>query len=160
MPGTIPQRHAGLFTLPLCHSATLSLLLVSLPGCLERRIRIVTDPPGALVTLNDAQIGRSPAETDFTFFGRYDVRVAKEGYKTLNTTRKAVAPWYEYPFIDLLAVALPSNIETRLNWAFTLEPVEPEGPEAAAALLERARRLRAELGVDAAKSRPGAADGQ
>jgi hypothetical protein len=130
----------------VARAAALVVALFALPGCLERRIRVVTDPPGAMVTLNDAQIGRSPAETDFTFFGRYDVRVAKEGYETLATTKKAVAPWYEYPFIDLLVIALPFNVETKLTWNFTLRPLEP-GPDPAG-LLERARTLRSELGLE------------
>src|SRR5262249_32481453 len=74
--------------------ATFPVGLVFLPGCLERRIRVITDPPGATVWLNDTEIGRSPTDTSFTFFGAYDVRVAKPGYETLNTTKKAVAPWY------------------------------------------------------------------
>ena len=31
-------------------------------GCVQRKLTVRTDPPGALVFLNDQEIGRSPAE--------------------------------------------------------------------------------------------------
>ena len=128
-------------------AATLGLAAVmALPGCLQRRIRVVTDPPGATVWLNDVEIGRSPAETGFTFFGEYDVRAAKDGYQTQNTTRKAVPPWYEYPFIDLIVVALPWKVETEIEWTVTLEPLA-EGRDDAG-LLERADEMRRQFGLD------------
>jgi hypothetical protein len=128
--------------------AVLVVLCAGLSGCLQRRIRVVTNPPGATVWLNDTEIGQGPTETAFTFFGGYDVRIAKEGYHTLTTTRDAVAPWYEYPGIDLIVVALPWTVETRLDWEFTLEPVIPGDPGARDALLERASAMRRELGAD------------
>jgi hypothetical protein len=108
---------------------------------------VTTDPAGAAIWLNDTEIGRSPTDTSFTFFGTYDIRVAKDGYETLNTTRTAVAPWYEYPFLDLFAIAAPWTIETRIDWHFTLEPLKPEvGTPDEANLLNRANELRRHLG--------------
>lgn len=139
-PFTLPPRHFA--TLPLC-------LFLFLPGCLQRRIQVTTDPAGASVWLNDTELGRSPTDTSFTFFGTYDVRIAKEGYETLTTTREAVAPWYEYPFIDLLVIALPWTVETKLDWHFTLEPRKTEiNTPDEANLLKRANELRHELGAD------------
>lgn len=128
---------------------SLLLCLLLLPGCLQRRIQVTTDPAGATVWLNDTEIGRSPTDTSFTFFGTYDVRVAMEGYETLNTTKEAVAPWYEYPFIDLFVVILPFDVETKLKWHFTLEPQKTEinTPEEKN-LLQRAGELRHQLGPD------------
>ena len=40
--------------------------LIGLTGCVERRIWIDTDPPGALVWLNDAQLGRTPVAPPIT----------------------------------------------------------------------------------------------
>ncbi len=48
-------------------------------GCVERTITITSDPPYALVWLNDEEIGRTPVTVPFTFYGKYDVRLIHEG---------------------------------------------------------------------------------
>ncbi|MFB3120043.1 MAG: PEGA domain-containing protein [Stenotrophomonas maltophilia] len=40
---------------------------------------ITSEPPGALVWLNDREIGRTPVDVDFEFYGRYDVRLHLPG---------------------------------------------------------------------------------
>lgn len=116
-------------------------------GCVQRTISITSEPEGALVWVNDIEVGRTPVEVDFTFYGNYDVRVRLEGYEPLVTSRKARAPWYEYPGVDLVAEMLPMTIRSDIHWHFELEPVaERVDPEAAEReLLERARELRGEL---------------
>lgn len=122
------------------------LLVIPLTGCLERTITIDSDPPGALVHLNDQEIGRTPVTTEFRYFGVYDVRVSREGYEPITTKREAVAPWYEYPGIDLFAIAAPWRITTEIDWSFDLEPVPlpgtPEAMESESVLFERARSMR------------------
>lgn len=97
-------------------------LLTLLTGCVERRIRITTEPSGARVWLNDVELGASPVETAFTFYGDYDVRVELDGYERLSTMRKAKAPVHEWPGVDLVAAALPTRIENEIHWHFDLEP--------------------------------------
>ncbi len=119
-----------------------------LGGCLQRTITITSEPPGALVWLNDMEVGRTPLETDFTFFGTYDVRLHLDGYEPIATGREAPAPFYEYPGPDLVAEALPITIPTRIHWHFWLAPVAERAPDTAAAeraVLERARQLRGQL---------------
>ena len=98
------------------------MLLTMLGGCVERRIRITTEPPGARVWLNDVELGASPVETAFTFYGDYDVRIEKDGYERLSTMRKARAPVHEWPGPDLIAAALPTRIQNEIHWHFELEP--------------------------------------
>jgi hypothetical protein len=50
-----------------------------LAGCLERTITITSDPTGALVHLNDAEVGRTPVTVPFTFYGNYTVRLEHPG---------------------------------------------------------------------------------
>lgn len=123
------------------------LALPALGGCLERTITITSEPPGAVVWMNDQEVGRTPVETGFTFYGTYDLRIRKEGYEPIVTQRTASAPWYEYPGPDLVAAALPFRIRTERHWHFDLEPqahaADPEG--AREALLERARAFRSEM---------------
>ncbi len=121
-----------------------SLLTATMTGCLHRRINIVSDPPGALVHLNDVQVGRTPVEVDFTYFGVYDVRLSKPGFEPITTSENAKAPIYEWPGIDLIAEAIPTNITTTIEWSYTLEPIDNNID----GVLERARELRDDLVQD------------
>jgi hypothetical protein len=114
-------------------------------GCLKRTISITSEPAGALVWLNDVEVGRTPTEVDFTYFGVYDVRLDLAGHEPIITQRDAKAPAHEYPGLDLFAEMYPGTIETVIRWHFDLAP----SPESALApeqvqedLLARARRLR------------------
>ncbi|MCB9838345.1 MAG: PEGA domain-containing protein [Phycisphaeraceae bacterium] len=116
----------------------------SMTGCLHRRIFIASDPPGATVHLNDVEVGRTPVEVDFTYFGVYDVRLSKPGYEPIVTSENAKAPVYEWPGIDLIAEAIPADITTEIRWSYTLMPVDNDIDS----VLERARELRDDLGDD------------
>src|SRR5262245_48485415 len=102
-----------------------------LPGCLKRTIAISSDPPGALVWLNDVEVGRTPLETDFTFYGTYDVRIRKEGYEPLVTTREARTPIYEIPPLDGVTEAIPGTHSVRIEWFFALAPTAEAQAKAA-----------------------------
>lgn len=124
----------------------LLLPLVLLAGCLERRIHITSEPPGATVWVNDVEVGRTPCSADFTFYGTYDVRLRLEGYEPLSTRAVAKQPIYEYPPIDLAATILPARITTDIRWHFTLEPSlesTQAKEEFERQLVDRARRLQA-----------------
>lgn len=127
------------------HTTCAALLLgvAALSGCIERRIYIASDPPGALVHLNDVEVGRTPVEVDFLYFGVYDIRLEKEGYQPLWTKREAKPPLYEQPPFDLIAEALPTTLRSGFHWSFTLKPIVID-PDAVAA---RARAVRDELGA-------------
>ncbi len=125
------------------------LVLAALSGgCLERRVSITTEPPGALVYANDVELGRTPLEADFTYYGTYDVRVELEGYEPLRTKARADVPIYEIPPLDLIAMAMPFEIETNVKWHFVLQPsVEStmDAKDFEAGLMERARAMRGEV---------------
>ena len=117
--------------------------LAALTGCLERTVTVTSEPPGAVVTMNNVEVGRTPVTTAFRYYGTYDVRLKKEGYEPVWTPMKASAPLYEYPPIDLAAEALPVDISTNLHWHFDLTAQPPSGdPAAEDALISRARDLR------------------
>ena len=131
--------------LPAITAVVLATLAAS--GCVERQIRVTSDPPGALVWLNDREVGRTPVETRFTFHGDYDVRVELDGYEPIQTELRAKAPVYEWPGIDLVATVLPVQFDNTIAWHFDLEPsLERSLPADAfeAELLARARELRAQ----------------
>lgn len=126
--------------------ATLALLLA---GCVERTVKITSEPEGALVYLNDEEVGRTPVTVPFTFYGTYDVRLEREGYKPLWTEQRAAAPWWEAPGPDLFAEAVPHN-KVELKWHFQMEPQPPANADD---VINRARQLRATL--EAPATQPG-----
>ena len=105
----------------------LSILLLSAGhGCVERTMKIQTDPPGAIVVINDEEVGVSPAKFTFVWYGDYDIILRKAGYETLKTHYRVDAPWYEWPPFDLVAetlVAKQIRDEHELP-TFTLTPAE------------------------------------
>jgi len=68
----MPPRHRAT-ALPLFAA----LLLIT--GCVERLITVKSTPAGALVYLNDEEVGRTPVTVPFRFYGVYDVRLEHEG---------------------------------------------------------------------------------
>lgn len=110
-------------------------------GCVQRTVRITSEPSGSLVYLNDEEVGRTPLTTPFTFYGTYDVRLQQDGYQTLWTQQKAVAPWWESPGPDLFAEMIPDN-KVQLRWHFQLSVVPDQQEQQ---LIERAQELRARV---------------
>ena len=110
-------------------------------GCVRRTITITTDPPGALVWLNDREIGRSPVDIDFEHYGTYDVRLERPGYEPLMTSGRAQAPLWDTVGLDLRAALAPLQIHNHLTWHYVLVP-RNDDPEP---LIGRARRLRSRI---------------
>ena len=99
------------------------ITLVVLAGCVERELTIKTNPEGALVVLNDEEIGLSPVTVNFNWYGDYCVRITKEGYETLDTHRELKGPWYDgFPFDFFAQIVNPNRIVDSYEWNFFLSP--------------------------------------
>lgn len=109
-------------------------------GCVSRKLTITTEPEGALVLLNDEEIGLSPVTVGFNWYGDYKVRITKPGYETINTTRLMEPPLHDAPVIDLLADLYPKKIEDHYTWHFELDPFTAPTREQ---LIERAFDMKA-----------------
>jgi len=121
---------------------TLALLAaLLLPGCVRRKLLITSEPAGALVYLNDQEIGRTPLEVPFTWYGTYDVRLEKAGYEPMWTTAEADAPWWDRPGPDLLAEAGRDRI-VEIPWHFELSPAPRADEVDPDILLNHARQMR------------------
>lgn len=115
---------------------------IILGGCVERNLTINTNPQGALVVLNDEEIGTSPVTVSFEWYGDYDVRISKEGFETLKTHRNLKAPWYDnFPF-DLFAWLNPERIVDEYEWTFELSPKKEISREE---LIQNAEELKKQL---------------
>jgi hypothetical protein len=119
---------------------TTCLVGACLGGCLERTVTITSEPEGAIVWMNDTEVGRTPLKTGFIYFGEYDVRLRKEGYEPVSTHRTAKAPIAEVAPVDIFTTAWPGRVKTDIKWHFDLTPVQPAGEQE---LIDRARELQA-----------------
>jgi hypothetical protein len=91
-------------------------------GCVERELTVDSEPRGALVYLNDQEVGRTPFKKEFLWYGTYDVTVRKEGYEPLRTTAPVIAPWWQFFPIDLVPEVLPFRLNDTHHLSFTLKP--------------------------------------
>jgi hypothetical protein len=128
-------------------SARLLVLLIGLlpatlsAGCVRRTMTFNTDPQGAIVHLNDAEIGRTPVTVDFTWYGDYDIIYRLDGYTTLVTHHRVTAPWYElFPLDFFSEVLVPWEIHDRHK--IPVAVLHPEPPPDVSALVQRADEMR------------------
>jgi hypothetical protein len=129
-------------------AAVLGLLAIS--GCMRRELVIDSTPSGALVTVNDVEVGRTPVRIGFVYYGTYDVRIEKDGFEPLRTKLEATAPIYERAPVDFAAMSIPASIKTRVKRHYELQPTLERTMEGAALEEEIVRRAR-ELGAEVAK---------
>jgi hypothetical protein len=123
-------------------------------GCVQRQMSIRSDPPGALVYMNGQEVGRTPLERDFTWYGTYDVQVRADGHETLRTRTKVIAPWWQWPPFDLLAELFP--LKDRRTIEYKLSPAADSAIDVDA-ILSRSTELKGELQSSRASptTRPG-----
>jgi hypothetical protein len=122
----------------MCIGMAVCVLL--LPGCVRRRLNVRTNPPGALVYVDNQQIGTTPCSVDFTYYGTREIRLIKPGFETLTVNQPIPTPWYEIPPIDFVSENLvPMKIRDNRTVTYDLAPqlVVPKEQ-----LLERANQLR------------------
>jgi hypothetical protein len=127
------NRRATLFLAALLTAA-------GLPGCIEQRYVIESEPPGALVLVNGQPIGTTPVDGYFVYYGTYNFTLVKDGYQTKVVQQKIAMPWFEYPGIDFFTENVyPAKVEDVRRFKYCLEPLVQvsEGD-----LLQQAQQLR------------------
>lgn len=115
--------------------------VVAISGCVERTVKIETQPPGALVIVNDEEVGVSPARFSFLWYGDYDIILRKPGYETLKTHYRIRPPWYQIPPFDIVAETM---VPVMIHDEHTPPPfvLEPLAPPPTHEVVERAMELR------------------
>jgi hypothetical protein len=111
-------------------------------GCVQRRMIVRSNPPGALVYVDDYQepIGVTPCGAEFTYYGTRKIRLVKDGYETLTVMQSIPAPWYEYtPFDFVSENFVPGEIRDQrvLDYQLKRQMVVPNDQ-----LIARAEELR------------------
>jgi hypothetical protein len=121
--------------------ATLALTVMLAGGCVKRTLRITSEPSGALVWLNDHEVGRTPLEVGFVYYGTYDVRLEREGCEPLLTVGQVNPPLWDMIGPDFVAEVIPVQLESNASLHYEMQPRKDDPVE----LLERARQLRGRI---------------
>lgn len=101
----------------------LLLVLASATGCVRRRLTVRSNPPGALVYVDNQQIGTTPCSVDFTYYGTREIRLIKSGYETLTVNQPIPAPWYQIPPLDFVSDNFALHkIRDNRTVSFNLQP--------------------------------------
>ena len=130
----------------------MALLAFIQSGCVERRYTIRSDPPGALVVVNNEEIGRAPVSKSFVFYGGRDITMMMDGYQTKKLVQPINAPWYDMRITEIITENfLPFTIRDEREFTYKLDPVTQTPRDE---LLGRADSLRIE-GQSAPKPRRG-----
>jgi hypothetical protein len=118
------------------------VMLAAASGCVERRMVIITEPYGAIVYDEKNQpIGGAPVDHPFTYYGKYNFRLAKDGYETLRVEQRVRAPWYELPGLDFISENLiPFTVRDVRYFRYVLQPLQDLPADT---LLRQAEQLRA-----------------
>jgi hypothetical protein len=96
-------------------------------GCMQRRMTIVSNPPGATAYVDGVEIGKTPVSHDFLYYGTREIRLVNEGYKTLTVLQPMSTPWYQVPPLDFLSDNLAfGEIRDERVYRYDLEPAVQE----------------------------------
>jgi hypothetical protein len=117
------------------------VFLIFSPGCVERTLTIRSDPPGALLTVNGVEVGRTPYTHDFIWYGDYDIVLRKDGYETVKAVGPVNAPWWQWIPIDLVVEVLPFRFHDDQRLSFSMLAVPEVGTDPHA-LISRAEEMR------------------
>ena len=142
-------------TVPARHFLVVAFLAAFFPlfcGCVQRRMTIRSNPPGALVYVDDYEIGVTPVSTNFTYYGTRKIRLVKDGFETLTVMQPIRPPWYQIPPIDFFSENfVPGEIRDTRTLTYQLKPQTVCPPEE---LLGRAEQLRNQLYADGGPGTP------
>ncbi len=108
-------------------AAALLLVLPAIAGCVERRVVIRSDPPGAQVLMDEQPLeGRTPVETPFMWDGVRRVTLVAPGHRVVDGAIDVQARWHDYFPLDVFAELLwPGTIEDVQVFEFQLDPYHP-----------------------------------
>ena len=138
-----------------------AVCLLVAAGCVERKMLIRSDPPGALITLDGQELEtRTPAEVPFDFGGERAVTLAVPGRRVLETTAHVADPWFTYFPLDIGAEFLwPGTIHDVQTFDYKLEAYQPLDKALTQEQKSELRQKLAGLKLRAATYRAGGSQG-
>jgi hypothetical protein len=121
------------------------LLLAACTACAaQRTITIESDPPGAILRIDDRVVGTTPYTEPFSDYGTRRFTLYKPGYHSLSKVELVSAPWYATFPIDIFSeIVFPFGWKDPHGYVLKLEAVKGEVTEPdLTPVLERAQALR------------------
>ena len=126
----------------------IALALISTTGCVRRRLLVRSNPPGAMVHVDNQAIGNTPCGVDFVYYGTREIRLSMPGYETLTVNQPIPTPWYEIPGIDFISENLvPNKIKDVRTVSFNLARQRMAPAEEIIGRGEDLRRQASPIGV-------------
>lgn len=111
-------------------------------GCVRRRLTLMSDPPGAVVSLDKVEIGKTPISCNFEHYGNRELRLVKEGYETHTQMISLRAPWYQWAGLDFVSeVLVPHQITDRKTFRIKMRPQKAVSPDDLIAQAEHMKSL-------------------
>ncbi|TWT99584.1 PEGA domain protein [Botrimarina colliarenosi] len=132
------------------YQAALVVLLTVLTasGCVRRRLTVRSNPPGAVVHVDNQRIGSTPCSVDYVYYGTREIRLSMPGFETLTVNQPLPPPWYELPGIDFVSENLvPARLEDARTVSFNLQRARLEPAEQIIARGEDLRRQVTPVGA-------------
>jgi hypothetical protein len=136
----------------------LALACLAMTGCVERRMTIRTNVDhegGAVVHVDNQELGNSPASTAFTYYADREIKLVKDGYETVTLIQPVPAPWWDSLFLEFFVENLwPFTVRDEREFRYNLPPV---AQVTTGELLDNAGGLRNEAQIHADPVAPGRA---
>ena len=128
-------------------AALLGLLFAT--GCVERELRVESEPSGADVWIDGRLAGKTPLVEPFIFYGTRGLELRHDGCTPVRQAVPIRAPWYQIIPLDFFFEHLwPGTLRDVIEVKITLETAKEEDPDT---LIERAKKWREEAEREPAK---------
>lgn len=122
-------------------------------GCVLRTLTIDSEPPGAMVYLDDEPIGETPVTTTFTYYGTRKITLEKvdtEGrllYERKIVYEKIKPPFYQILPLDFFSeIIIPAKLKDEHYLTYQLDPLKPlPKQERQEMVIQNAEELRQRL---------------
>lgn len=121
------------------------LLWFGATGCVERRMTIRTNVDsqgGALVSIDDQEVGYSPVSTGFTYYADREIRLIKDGHETVTLIQPVEAPWWDSLLVEFFVENLwPFTVRDDREFRYELPPT---AQVSTGEVIQRGQQLRSE----------------
>ncbi len=122
----------------------LTMLPLICCGCVQRRLIIRSVPEGAFVQIDGQSVGATPLSVPYTYSGTRDIKLERDGYRTINVQQRIDPKWYQtFPASLISENFAGREIRDERVLDFVLEPKTQVQEDR---LLERANDMR--LNID------------
>jgi len=108
-----------------------ALISITTGGCIQRRMTIESEPPGAKVFLDGIDVGSTPVTVPFTSYGWREILLDLDDYQVQKNFVRIRVPLYALFPIDFFTdVLYPGTITDERQFSFVMSPLVPEDMEA------------------------------